>query len=65
MRTSKFVAGTSRAIAAIVSMASKGNPPGKKSGRQEIDDLPEKSHLGKPEVNNDEQELDKGRYIKA
>ena len=55
MRTSKFVAGSSRAIAAM-SMASKGNPPGKKSGRQEIDDLPEKSHLGKPEVNNDKQE---------
>ena len=42
MRTSKFVAGTSRAIAAIVSMASKENPPGNESGRQEIDDLPGK-----------------------
>ena len=65
MRTSKFVVGTSRAITAIVSMASKGNPAGKKSERQEIDDLPEKSHLDKLEVNNDKQELDKGRYIKA
>ena len=44
MRTSKFVAGTSRAIGAMVSMASmasKENPAGNESGRQEIDDLPE------------------------
>ena len=46
-------------------MASKENPAGNESGRQEIDDLPEKSHLGKPEINNDKQKLDKGRYIKA
>ena len=47
-------------------MASKENPPGKtESGRQEIDDLREKSHLSKPEINNDKQELDNGRYIKA
>ena len=39
-------------------MASKENPAGNESGRQEIDDLPEKSHLGKPEINNDKQKLE-------
>ena len=46
-------------------MASKENPAGNESGRQEINDLPVKSHLGKPEINNDKRKLDKGRYIKA
>ena len=35
MRTSNFVAGTSLAIAAIVSMASKENPPGNESAGKE------------------------------
>ena len=63
MRTTKFIAGTLRATGVIVSMVSKENQPGNGSGRQEIDDLPGNSHLDKPEINNDKQKLDKGRYI--
>ena len=37
------------------------NPLGNESGRQEIDDLPGKSDLGKPEINNDKEI----GYIKA
>ena len=47
-----------------MSMASKENPPGNESGRQDIDDLLQKGHLGKSEINNDKQKLDKGRYIR-
>ena len=65
MRTSKFVTGTLWATGVIVTMASKENPPRNGSGRQEIDDLPGKSHFDKPESNSDKQKLDKGRYIKA
>ena len=56
------MADTLQAIPAIVSMASKENLPRTKSG---IDDLLDKSHLGKPQIHNDKQALDKGRYIKA
>ena len=47
-----------------MSMASKEKPPGNEFGRQQIDDLPGKSNLGKPEINSDKQKLNKGRHIK-
>ena len=46
-----------------MSMASEEKPPGNEFGRQQIDDLPGKSNLGKPEINSDKQKLDKGRHI--
>ena len=48
-----------------MSMASEEKPPGNDFGRQQMDDLPGKSHLGKSEINSDKQNLDKGRHIKG
>ena len=48
-----------------MSMGSEDKLPGNEFGRQQIDDLPRKNHLGKPEINSDKQKLDKGRHIKG
>ena len=60
--TTRFLLNLSRVG---MSMASEDKLPGNEFGRQQIDDLPRKNHLGKPEINSDKQKLDKGRHIKG
>ena len=60
MRTSKFCRGYFMGNSSDSEHGEQREPAREKSGRPEIDDLPEKSHLGKSEINNDKQELDKG-----